>query len=191
MDAEIIGFDPDPEECNRLEAEFPGHRFIPLALDSESRKRHFWITENPECGSFYRPDQGMLLKGFAGHKLIGETEVVTVSLDNWIAVHRPGLVVDLLKLDTQGSELDILKGSSRVLGDTRWVLIEIEFNPLYDRQPLFCEVDLYLRQKGFAFWGFKNLNYRKGQLIWGDAYYFKPPNEGRTLELGTAIGCHP
>ncbi len=106
MDAEIIGFDPDPEECNRLEAEFPGHRFIPLALDSESRKRHFWITENPECGSFYRPDQGMLLKGF-------------------------------------------------------------------------------------AFWGFKNLNYRKGQLIWGDAYYFKPPNEGRTLELGTAIGCHP
>ena len=191
LGADIVGFDPDPEECSRLKEKYPWHAFVPLALDSESGHKPFWMTENPECGSFYKPDQSILENGFAGHRITRQTEVMTISLDEWMAVNRPGQSVHLLKLDTQGSELDILKGAVKTIDKTLWVIVEVEFHPLYERQPLFSNVDLFLRQHGFNFWNFGGVNYRQGQMMWGDAYYFKPPNEGRTLELGTAIGCHP
>ncbi|HVN79666.1 MAG TPA: FkbM family methyltransferase [Terriglobia bacterium] len=187
--AEVIGFDPDPDECARLGEIHPNHTFIPLALDIESNSRNFWITENSECGSFYRPDQTLLSNGFAGHRIVGQKEVPTVDLDSWMEVNRPGRSVDLLKLDTQGSELDILKGSIKTIGKTLWIVVEVEFHPLYEGQPLFSDVDLFLRQYGFNLWNFGDVNCRHGQMIWADAYYFKPPLEGKTLELGRMIQC--
>lgn len=130
-------------------------------------------------------------KGFAGHKIIGTGDVSTISLDEWIGRHRPNLRVDVFKLDTQGSELDVLRGASKVLETVSWVIVEVEFVPLYEFQPLFADVDMFLRSKGFEFWNLMDVNYRGGQMIWADAYYVKPPNEGRTQEIGRIVGCHP
>ena len=52
---------------------------------------------------------------------------------------------DLIKLDTQGSELDILKSlSSKQLDEVIYIEIEAEFIELYKNQPLFRDIDLYL-----------------------------------------------
>lgn len=189
--ADVIGFDPDPDECARLSSIYPHYSFYPVALDSEPSERKFWLTENPQCSSLYKPDQQFLDKGFAGHRIIGEKTVSTVDLDGWMDTNRPGLKVDVLKLDTQGSELDILKGATQTLEGFSWVVTEVEFVPLYESQPLFADVDTFLRSKGFEFWNLMDVNYRGGQMIWADAYYLKPPNEGRTQEIGRIVGCHP
>lgn len=58
--------------------------------------------------------------------------------------------VDAIKLDTQGSELDILRGASRALSSCTLIEIEVEFNPIYEGQNLFCDVDRFLRDRGFV-----------------------------------------
>ncbi|EEU9512535.1 FkbM family methyltransferase, partial [Escherichia coli] len=47
--------------------------------------------------------------------------------------------VDLLKIDTQGSELNILVGGEQVLNNTLCIQLEVSFIPLYEGQPSFGE----------------------------------------------------
>ncbi|BEC03341.1 FkbM family methyltransferase [Escherichia coli] len=55
----------------------------------------------------------------------------------------------MLKIDTQGSELNILVGGEQVLNNTLCIQLEVSFIPLYEGQPSFGEIDVYLRKHGF------------------------------------------
>ncbi|HDI6074557.1 TPA: FkbM family methyltransferase, partial [Escherichia coli] len=48
--------------------------------------------------------------------------------------------VDLLKIDTQGSELNILVGGEQVLNNTLCIQLEVSFIPLYEGQPSFVKL---------------------------------------------------
>ena len=55
-----------------------------------------------------------------------------------------------LKLDTQGTELEVLRGAGRLLRDhVLSVQVEAEFRALYRGQPLFGDVDRFLAGRGF------------------------------------------
>ena len=62
---------------------------------------------------------------------------------------------DFLSLDTQGSELDILKGAEITLNSCVGLQLEVAFAEVYKGQPLFNDIDVYLRSKGFVFIKFK------------------------------------
>jgi hypothetical protein len=64
------------------------------------------------------------------------------------------------------------------------VQAEVEFSHLYKNQPLFADVDIYLREQGFTLFDLNNAyrlrsgspirsTVRAGQLLWGDAFYFR------------------
>lgn len=55
----------------------------------------------------------------------------------------------LVKLDTQGSELDILKGAQGTLIDTEVVISEVSLLPYNRGAPLFAEVVAYMHSIGF------------------------------------------
>ena len=62
----------------------------------------------------------------------------------------------LLKLDTQGSELEILRGLRRdQFANVLAVEVEIEFHEVYRGQPLFPEVHQFMRDAGFALLDFR------------------------------------
>jgi Methyltransferase FkbM domain len=76
--------------------------------------------------------------------------------------------IDFIKLDTQGSELEILQGGVRALAGVRCVEVEVEFNPIYRGQPLFYEVDAFMRGQGFVLWKLTNLvHYARGAHVIG------------------------
>jgi hypothetical protein len=76
--------------------------------------------------------------------------VNTLRLDEVISTkHLPAC--DFLSIDVQGGELDVLKGSENSLRDASGVLLEVEFSEMYKGQPLFGEVDKFLRIQGFKF----------------------------------------
>src|SRR5262249_39692982 len=56
----------------------------------------------------------------------------------------------ILKLDAQGSELDILRHGTRKLADTLVIECEVEFVPIYHDQPLFGDIQVFLRDHGFV-----------------------------------------
>ena len=152
--AESLCFEPDPEECARLvAASTPGVTYLPFALAEAAGELELTITAEPACSSTYKPRQ-RLHEVYPALWMLRPERTVTVAARPLDAVlsdqGMPG--ADLIKLDTQGSELDILRGAEACLRHCLAIDIEVEFNPLYENQALFCDVDRFLRDRGFALW---------------------------------------
>ena len=56
----------------------------------------------------------------------------------------------LLKVDTQGSDLDVLEGAGRILGEVAVLVIELSLIPMYEGAPNFVEALQYAEKAGFA-----------------------------------------
>jgi len=159
----IYGFDPDREECARLQQryiELPDGMVtcVPKALSGKTGWRNLYLTKDPGCSSLYPPIQYL-----AAHypaldciQLEKVTLVHTTTLNAWAGENNI-TSIDYIKIDTQGSELEILKGGESLLETVRCIDIEVEFNPIYQGQCLFFEVDAYLRSMDFQLWRFSNL----------------------------------
>ena len=63
--------------------------------------------------------------------------------------------------------------------------VEVEFSQLYENQPLFNDVDNFLRDKGFELFDLRRgywirkvaAGIQKGQLVFADALYLKSPEQ--------------
>jgi FkbM family methyltransferase len=153
--AKLLCFDPDEAECARLQALQPISEveYVPLALSSDGRELQLTVTREPACSSIYEP-LPVLYEHYPALEVIVPERAVTVpstSLDEYLQGRELGKP-DLLKLDTQGSELDILRGSINSLSAACMIDIEVEFNPIYRGQALFGDVDVFLRARGFSLW---------------------------------------
>ena len=159
----VFAIELDPNECARLNAiEKTNYaskvHYFPVALSSKNETRNFYLTKDPACSSIYPPIKN-LSKRYRELDCITPDSIVTVdcvTLDSWTTNNFIEWV-DFLKLDTQGSELDILLGSIQTLSKTSLVEIEVEFSPIYQGQPLFADVDTFMRENGFILWNLGNL----------------------------------
>jgi FkbM family methyltransferase len=197
--ARIICFEPDREECERLNrAENKNIIYVPCALADHDRgiRLHF-VEDDPAASSIYP-----LIPGFPSYGASRPVRMITcpsITLDQYCAQH--GIAnVDAIKLDTQGSELDILRGGIGSLKTVSFIDIEVEFGEIYEGQPLFCDVDRFLRDHGFVLWRLNALAHfspglvsssnggifiasspgshqlhdqDNGQLLWGQAQYVR------------------
>lgn len=164
---QLYGFDPDPQECTKLNTRYASPKIlaVPVALGAEAGQHTLYLTKDPACSSLYQPDPYYTSSyvAFDCEKEIGTTQVEVVRLDEWARDNQIDKI-DFLKIDTQGSELDVLKGCGSLLAEMRAVEVEVEFNPMYLQQPIFSEVDLYLRSQGFVLWRLSEVtHYSKNQ----------------------------
>ena len=182
-----IGFEADPRECERLQQNArPGFRFENAAIAGSASERTLYVTRDPACSSLLRPNAEIfarLLNGEHATEVVQEKKIQTISLDE--VMSRLGVPnVDVLDLDTQGTELEILHGAAGLLSTSIVAIkVEVEFAPLYQDQALFGDVDEYLRKFGFALFDLSRSRYRRknlpsaqltrGQLLWGDALYLR------------------
>jgi len=93
--------------------------------------------------------------------------------------------IDILKLDTQGHELEILTGAADLLssGKIRYVLTELTFAMLYERQSRSGEVIAALERCGFKLFDFYDFVYDPAQgLKWGDALFAFAGEDGRSAK---------
>lgn len=89
------------------------------------------------------------LSFFNGFSKFGEVQSIenieTTRLDDIENAKSP----DFLKMDVQGAELEILKNGSNKLKDCLAVQLEVSYFNLYEKQPSFGELDVYLRELGY------------------------------------------
>lgn len=157
----LIGFDADEEEIRRLETAHASDthmQFVAQALGAEPSRSTLYLTRERGGSSLFKPDRSHLehLPDWEGRLIDDAAEVSITTFDSWAeeaGVER----VDAMKLDTQGSELAILRGAQRSLEDVRHVEVEVCFNELSEGAPLFGEIDSYLREQGFALWRLRDL----------------------------------
>jgi FkbM family methyltransferase len=184
-DIRVVGFEPDREECERLNAlatEYSA-RYYPVALGERVGTATLYKTVDPGSSSFLEPNTALASNFEYGQylKLTGTVEVQLTTLDTFC--EERNVYPDALKIDTQGTELAILSGGPQALGRTSIVELEVEFAPLYRDQPLFADVDVFLRSRGFVLLGIRRTYWRRlgganspsplgGQLVHGDALYY-------------------
>jgi FkbM family methyltransferase len=142
-DTKITMFEPSASHqgiLNEISNRY-GYRFIQMALGKSSGFFSFY-TSGGTGDSFYEEVESENKQGIPT-KLI---EVET--LDNVIerfTLQPP----DLLKLDCQGSELDILKGGKETLGKVSSIILEASILECNIGAPLMGEVVSFLELHGF------------------------------------------
>jgi FkbM family methyltransferase len=184
----LIGFEPDPREYEVLARQTTSDRtirFLPTALHSERATLELHIARDRGLTSIFRPNRPFL-DTFPDASRFDTIDVQRVEADSLDAIVRRETIedVDFMKVDTQGSELFILRGASSTLRSQMvGVEVEAEFAPVYQDQPLFADVDAYMRGAGFVLFDLRPCYWKRaagwdlggphGQIIWADALYMK------------------
>jgi FkbM family methyltransferase len=184
--ARIFGFEPDAEQCARLNREYgEPHRFLPYFI-GDGQPATFHQTNWSLTGSLYEPNSPLLEKFQHLAEImspVGTHAVSTVRIDDVAEIDD----VDFVKIDVQGSELAVFRNASRILAGTLLIQTEVEFVEFYKGQPMFADVDIFLRNNGFQFHTFDGFGTRafkpliingdenRGlrQWLWSEAFYVR------------------
>lgn len=185
----VVGFEPDPKEFERLRQR-PDVRdgstvVVGSAVHNRKGPARFHLAQDRGLSSIFEPDREFLA-AFPEAGRFDTVDVQDVSADalDDLLPARNIHSIDFLKADTQGSELFVLQGAARLLASSvLGVEVEVEFAPIYRDQPLFSDVDAYLRGLGFhlfdlrpVYWkraAGRNIGGPRGQIVWADALYLK------------------
>jgi FkbM family methyltransferase len=189
----IYGFDADPDACDEANTNLEERGInwdeihIPVGLGKEVGDAKLYVTKSLMCSSLYPPNEKYLSRfSFLPEfmSLDFEIPIEVITLDHFCQTEDIG-EIDFLQVDVQGADLDVLKGASWILDKSILAIqIEVEFSHLYQGQPLFADVDTFLRAKGFSLFDLTTLrrvrkfspiqsNAHPGQILWGDGFYFR------------------
>lgn len=184
--ARLLGFEPQAEACAQCNAAAgPYRRYLPLAL-GDGRVHRFHRCNAAMTSSMYPPNRALVerYQNLAELMQVVEvSEIPTTRLDD-IPEARAS---DLVKLDTQGFELTILEHGVETLRHASIVQTEVSFVELYQGQPLFADVDRFLRDQGFMLHTLlgagsralkpllidNDANRGLRQFLWSDAVYVR------------------
>lgn len=85
----------------------------------------------------------------------GEEEVEVTSVEKFASDHDIA-VIDLLKIDTEGYDLEVIRGAVELLDRAaiRFILAEVGFHPGDGRHVLFDDIRDYLAQRDYRVYGF-------------------------------------
>lgn len=185
----VILVEADAEEAAQLQAQLRPVEgvVLPFALWDENGRVTLKLTKSRGCSSVLAPNRTFLdqFPDCGRFEVEREVSLEAVTLDS-IADSRELPTIDFAKIDVQGAELAILKGGrGRLAANLIGLEAEVEFSPMYRNQPLFSDIDGFVREElGLELWDVRKTYWKhaagidagspKGQLIFGDALYLRP-----------------
>jgi len=152
FDGRIVSFEPGSDAFSRLSehaALDPAWTCHRLALADRDGTAVLNVAEDTE-GSSLLDVEPREVRNSPGSRFIGSEPVRMAQLDSIWSEACPRPQPFYLKLDTQGTELSILRGASRSLLTAGFVEAELSLVKLYDGGALFDEVIAFLDDRGFA-----------------------------------------
>ena len=143
-----IVVEPIPEEAKKLEDK--NYKVISKGLWSENCKKKLYILgKRPGSSSMYKPNLNALSlydfkeKDFPIFQITNEIDIDCTTIKESLNKFKVNNL-DFLKIDTQGSELEILKG----MGEYPPLLMKVEAQiiPMYENIPSWSELINYLQK---------------------------------------------
>jgi FkbM family methyltransferase len=142
----IMSFEPIPEVFATLsetmggDAKWIGYN---MALGETDEVRDFNVMMSTVYSSFNRPID---IEG-GSNRVVRTVPVKVCRLDSFLGTRDLGRT--LLKVDTQGHDMPVLRGLGSMLDSVRAIQTEVSVNPLYEGIPHMDEVVEFLRHKSF------------------------------------------
>lgn len=122
-----------------------GTKYLIKLLGKENKDVIFYKTKmDPLCtgNSIYKE----VTPHFTDNRLIEES----VRLHTIDSIFKDETCFDLIKIDTQGSELDILEGGKTIAKKAKGILLEVSLNTYNEGAPLYKDVVKYMEELGFS-----------------------------------------
>lgn len=144
----FLAFDPDPRG-GPAESDLPNTNFNVGLWSCQTERLLFQTAFQPASSVFEMNsainDDFLYAPGFR----IVDTQ--PIKLEAMASVVPDELAPDFIKVDAQGADLEILRGSAKFLQTTcLGVQVEVLFIKMYKNAPLFSDLDPYVRSFGFS-----------------------------------------
>lgn len=170
----IHSFEPSPSTFQTLRAYVQGLEDVyswNYALGALPGKMKLLENKNNEMSSFL--PLGVLGWG----EIIKETEVPVQTIDQF-CLKEDIRKIDILKSDTQGFDLEVLKGAERMIRSNAIGLIylEITFSEIYENLPSLADIFTFLTSHSFYLVSFYRIYYRSQLASWTDALFVHSSN---------------
>ena len=153
-------FEPDIDEAKRLKKKYKYKKEVIVddrALDDQSSFLELNILSNKAMStSFSRSSKSEYFDGEkrSQTKIIEKRKVKTITLNDFCK--NKTIKPDFLKLDVEGGEFRILKGSSEQLNNILGIRCEVNFDKTFENSPVFSRIhDMMLENDFFLL----NLDY--------------------------------
>mgnify|MGYP003331908269 FL=1 len=149
--AHLTAFDGDERHIQKLKGAYGLNNLSIFNYFLFDGEKHQVYLCAPESGmtSIFKP-RIESLNFFNGFSHFGKIETIediqTTKIDSINNLKKP----DFLKMDVQGAELGILKNGLKTFKNCLAMQLEVSYFPLYEDQPSFGEIDVYMRTIGFV-----------------------------------------
>jgi FkbM family methyltransferase len=147
----FFGIEPDPEEAERLETQGNYEKVFKLALSDVHGERTLYVTREPDKSSILEPDLEVIKDWFtesiSSYEVVKRIAVHTTTIDKLF--EDSGIIFDWVKIDTQGSEYEVLQGANKTLNDTTVILTELSAVKQYINQKTTVEFISEINKIGF------------------------------------------
>ncbi len=141
----IVCFEPNPESFRKLCKRFKADRFwrgMNIALGSKNTTQSFNITREPNLSSFLTPRTAAI-----DHVLsVKVTRLDSIFEDVIHSIDAPRV---FMKMDTQGCDVDVVKGAGACIHDILGMQSEISVQPIYENMPYYLDALRYYESCGF------------------------------------------
>jgi len=144
-----------------------------FALGDRDCERIFHVNKNSYTSSFFKINKKYA--ELVNYDHINKSEKKKIkTLDGYVNSHKIKKI-DILKIDTQGYELNVLKGAKKSLKDKiKFIELELTLADYYKKKINFYEIDKVLTKNNFILCDMANFSYNKNkQLAWFDLLYLK------------------
>ena len=190
-DLSYFGFEPNPESFAVLAALEEEERtagrsavFSPVAVGAKPGSVVFRIANASEVSGILLPEAELLGRVPTGdHGLKDILEVEQISIDDFVAEKQLARV-DVLKIDTEGYDLEVIRGATKSLRQelVDVVVCEVFFVKYRENQAYFWDIATELANLGFSFVNlFDARNTGQGRLYTANAIWVSP---NLSLKLG-------
>ena len=168
----IHSFEPGRDtfqELQRSTAGIPDLHLNPIAIGSRPESKTIIENTNSDMTSLLEPGPDCWGEAREGR-------VVEVSTVDEYCRSRGVDHIDILKTDTQGYDLEVLRGAQEMMYQSKIHLIHLEiiFSDMYKGLPSLDETYRFLVDHGFALVAFYTFHFQNNRASWTDALFVQP-----------------
>lgn len=172
-------FDPSPAAAANLRdseahetRNCPKALVIEAALSDKEEERTLHMTRHAGCSSLLLPNRDVLARYAVApiFEVVG-TETVTCTRYDTLWKRGEAPRPDVVKIDTQGTELDVLKGFGELLHGCLGIELEAHFYPIYEGQALIGDIVTFLDGFGFSLRALRQQDNFDGDAVEFNAFF--------------------